>query len=120
MNYQRLDYQTLNHESRESHEWDHKNLVLVGFQVVAARSEVGSIVITTNRPFREWGALFDVDNTLATALIDRLMHHGEGIVVQAQPSCWVIPAVGSLKSGPVLAPGSDPESASNSAWGASS
>jgi len=52
------------------------------FQVVAARYEVGSIVITTNRPFREWGKLFDVDNTLATALIDRLMHHGEAIVIQ--------------------------------------
>jgi DNA replication protein DnaC len=52
------------------------------FQVVAARYEVGSIVITTNRPFREWGKIFDVDNTLATALIDRLMHHGEGIVIQ--------------------------------------
>jgi DNA replication protein DnaC len=52
------------------------------FQVVAARYEVGSIVITTNRPFREWGKTFDVDNTLATALIDRLMHHGEGIVIQ--------------------------------------
>jgi DNA replication protein DnaC len=52
------------------------------FQVVAARYEVGSIVIFTNRPFREWGKLFDADNTLATALIDRLMHHGEGIVIQ--------------------------------------
>ncbi len=52
------------------------------FQVVAARYEAGSIVITTNRPFREWGKILDVDNTLATALIDRLMHHGEGIVIQ--------------------------------------
>jgi DNA replication protein DnaC len=52
------------------------------FQVVAARYETGSIVLTTNRPFREWGALFDVDNTLATALIDRLMHHGEGLVIK--------------------------------------
>jgi len=52
------------------------------FQVVAARYETGSIVLTTNRPFREWGNLFDVDNTLATALIDRLMHHGEALVIQ--------------------------------------
>ena len=52
------------------------------FQVVAARYEVGSIVITTNRPFREWGKIFDVDNTLATALIDRLMHHGEALVIK--------------------------------------
>jgi DNA replication protein DnaC len=52
------------------------------FQVVAARYESGSIVLTTNRVFREWGALFDVDNTLATALIDRLMHHGEALVIK--------------------------------------
>jgi DNA replication protein DnaC len=52
------------------------------FQVVAARYESGSIVLTTNRTFREWGALFDVDNTLATALIDRLMHHGEALVIR--------------------------------------
>jgi DNA replication protein DnaC len=52
------------------------------FQVVAARYETGSIVLSTNRPFREWGNLFDMDNTLATALIDRLMHHGEAIVIQ--------------------------------------
>ena len=52
------------------------------FQVVAARYESGSIVLTTNRAFREWGTLFDVDNTLATALIDRLMHHGEALVIR--------------------------------------
>jgi DNA replication protein DnaC len=52
------------------------------FQVVAARYEAGSIVLTTNRSFREWGTLFDVDNTLATALIDRLMHHGEALVIK--------------------------------------
>jgi len=52
------------------------------FQVVAARYESGSIVVTTNRAFRDWGAIFDVDNTLATAMIDRLMHHGEAIVIR--------------------------------------
>ena len=52
------------------------------FQVVAARYESGSIVITTNRPFRDCGRIFDVDNTLATAMIDRLMHHGEAMVIQ--------------------------------------
>jgi DNA replication protein DnaC len=39
-------------------------------------------VITTNRRFREWGTILDVDNTLATALIDPLMHHGERIAIQ--------------------------------------
>ena len=54
------------------------------FQVVAARYECGSIVITTNRIFREWGKIFDVDNTLATAIIDRLMHHGEAVVIEGE------------------------------------
>jgi DNA replication protein DnaC len=54
------------------------------FQVVAARYECNSIVITTNRAFREWGKIFDVDNTLATAIIDRLMHHGEALVLQGK------------------------------------
>jgi DNA replication protein DnaC len=54
------------------------------FQVVAARYECGSIVITTNRTFRDWGKIFDTDNTLATAIIDRLMHHGEAIVIDGR------------------------------------
>ena len=52
------------------------------FQVVAARYESGSIALTTNRAFRDWGKIFDVDNTLATAMIDRLMHHGEAFVIR--------------------------------------
>ncbi len=54
------------------------------FQVVATRYESGSVVVSTNRAFRDWGTTFDVDNTLATAMIDRLMHHGEPIVIQGE------------------------------------
>jgi DNA replication protein DnaC len=54
------------------------------FQVVAARYENGSIVLSTNRRFKEWGAILDSDNTLATAMIDRLMHHGEAIVISGK------------------------------------
>ena len=54
------------------------------FQVVAARYETGSMVVSTNRKFGEWGKIFDVDNTLATAMIDRLMHHGEAIVIEGE------------------------------------
>lgn len=54
------------------------------FQVVAARYESGSIVLTTNRIFKDWGTVFDMDSTLATALIDRLMHHGEALVIQGK------------------------------------
>ena len=45
------------------------------FQVVAARYESGSTVLTTNRAFKDWGKIFD------TAMIDRLMHHGEALVI---------------------------------------
>ena len=52
------------------------------FQVVAARYETGSIVLTTNRILKGWGTLFDENNIQATALVHRLMHHGEAIVIQ--------------------------------------
>jgi DNA replication protein DnaC len=52
------------------------------FQVVAARYEQGSIAITTNRPFNRWGDIFDVDKTLASAMIDRLMHHGDALLIK--------------------------------------
>ena len=54
------------------------------FQVVAARYEEGSIVISTNRAFKDWGAIFDVDTTLASAMIDRLMHHGEALKIEGK------------------------------------
>jgi len=54
------------------------------FQVVSARYEAGSIVMTTNRPFKDWGTMLDVDPTLASAMIDRLMHHGEAIVIEGR------------------------------------
>ncbi|MCD6158411.1 MAG: IS21-like element helper ATPase IstB [Euryarchaeota archaeon] len=46
------------------------------FQVISSRYECGSIIITTNRAFRDWGKILNNDNTLASATIDRLVHHG--------------------------------------------
>jgi len=46
------------------------------FQVISDRYECGSIVVTTNRAFRDWGNILNNDNTLASATIDRLIHHG--------------------------------------------
>jgi DNA replication protein DnaC len=44
------------------------------FQVVSRRYERGSIVLTSNRGFGDWGAVF-ADQTVATAILDRLLHH---------------------------------------------
>ena len=44
------------------------------FQLVSRRYERGSIVVTSNKNFSEWGQVFG-DNVLASAILDRLLHH---------------------------------------------
>jgi DNA replication protein DnaC len=52
------------------------------FQVISARYECGSIVLTTNKPFKQWATIFNNDSTIASAGLDRLLHHAETIVVE--------------------------------------
>ena len=47
------------------------------FQLVNARYEKGAMILTSNRGFAEWGELFG-DPVVATALLDRLLHHNDG------------------------------------------
>lgn len=54
------------------------------FQVISNRYECGSIVVTTNRAFRDWGAILNSDNTLASATIDRLVHHGMLVQIKGE------------------------------------
>lgn len=51
------------------------------FNVISHRYERGSVVLTTNRPFKDWGKIFH-DNTLASAIIDRLVHHSDVIKIE--------------------------------------
>lgn len=44
------------------------------FQLISIRYEKGSIILTSNYNFDEWGKVFD-DNVVASAIIDRLVHH---------------------------------------------
>jgi DNA replication protein DnaC len=62
---------------------DRKGADLI-FQVVSSRYEQGSVVLTTNRPFKQWGTVMNQDNTLASALIDRLGHHAEVVVIEGK------------------------------------
>jgi DNA replication protein DnaC len=50
------------------------------FQLVAARYEQGSILVTSNMPFGRWGEIFS-DDIVAAAMIDRLVHHAEVITL---------------------------------------
>lgn len=53
------------------------------FQVISKRYERGSIVLTSNLAFKEWGKIFS-DNTTASAIIDRLVHHAEIIKIEGE------------------------------------
>jgi len=50
------------------------------FQLIAHRYEKGSIIITSNKAFSEWGQVF-TDEALATAILDRLLHHCDVISI---------------------------------------
>jgi DNA replication protein DnaC len=55
------------------------------FQLVNARYEKGAMILTSNRGFAEWGDVFG-DPVVATALLDRLLHHA--IVIQIEGSSY--------------------------------
>jgi len=54
------------------------------FQVISQRYERGSTVITTNRAFKQWPEVFNNDSTLTSALLDRLLHHAESVVIEGR------------------------------------
>jgi DNA replication protein DnaC len=53
------------------------------FQLVARRYERGSIMLTTNQPVTEWGQVFG-DETIAAAILDRLLHHSHTLVIKGE------------------------------------
>lgn len=54
------------------------------FQVISLRYEQGSIMITSNRAFKEWPKMFNNDSTLTAAILDRLLHHAETVVIEGK------------------------------------
>jgi len=54
------------------------------FQVIAARYEKGSLIVTSNLPFGQWDATFAQDATLTAALLDRLLHHARIVPIAGE------------------------------------
>jgi len=54
------------------------------FQIISQRYERGSIVLTTNKVFKQWSSIFNNDSTLASAILDRLLHHAETVVLEGK------------------------------------
>ena len=51
------------------------------FQLISARYERASVIVTSNKPFGRWGEVFG-DATVAAAMIDRLVHHAEVVALK--------------------------------------
>jgi DNA replication protein DnaC len=54
------------------------------FQIISLRYEQGSLIITSNRAFRDWPQIFNNDSTLTSAILDRLLHHAETILIDGK------------------------------------
>jgi DNA replication protein DnaC len=54
------------------------------FQVISQRYEQGALVITSNRAFKDWPEIFNNDSTLTSAILDRLLHHAETVIIEGK------------------------------------
>lgn len=53
------------------------------FQLVSGRYERGSIILTSNKSYGEWGSVFG-DPVLASAILDRLLHHSTTVNIRGE------------------------------------
>ena len=51
------------------------------FQLISRRYERGPVILTSNQSFANWGEVFG-DRVIATAILDRLLHHGITVTIR--------------------------------------
>lgn len=54
------------------------------FQIISHRYERGTTLITTNRVYKQWPSIFNNDAVLTSALLDRLLHHAQTVVIEGK------------------------------------
>jgi DNA replication protein DnaC len=54
------------------------------FKVVCCRYEKGSIILTSNKSYGQWGEIFGGDSVIASAILDRLLHHSTTINIKGE------------------------------------
>jgi len=54
------------------------------FQVFSQRYETGSTILTSNQAYKNWPKVFNNDATLTSAVLDRLLHHAETVVMEGR------------------------------------
>ena len=55
------------------------------FELVSERYEKGSMILTSNKSYGDWGTIF-ADNVIASAILDRLLHHSTTINIKGESS----------------------------------
>jgi DNA replication protein DnaC len=79
------------------------------FEIIMRRYEVRSTIMTSNRPLEDWGKLLG-DVPMATAILDRFLHHAEVISITGKSYRL------RQKTGPASVPkGNDPKKADKAA-----
>lgn len=54
------------------------------FQVISQRYEKGSIILTSNKVYKNWTEIFNNDASITSAVLDRLLHHAETAIIQGK------------------------------------
>src|ERR1700686_3667771 len=54
------------------------------FQIISQRYERAPMVITTNRAYKHWAQIFNNDSTLTSAILDRVLHHAETVIIEGK------------------------------------
>ncbi len=54
------------------------------FQIISHRYERGATLLTTNRTYKQWAAIFNNDATLTSALLDHLLDHVETVLIEGK------------------------------------
>lgn len=54
------------------------------FQIISQRYERGSTILTTNKAYKKWSEIFNNDAGVTSAILDRVLHHAETIVIEGK------------------------------------
>jgi len=54
------------------------------FQIISQRYERAPMLITTNRAYKHWSQIFNNDSTLTSAILDRVLHHVDTVVIEGK------------------------------------
>jgi DNA replication protein DnaC len=54
------------------------------FQIISQRYERGSLVITTNKAYKNWPEIFNHDAGITSAILDRVLHHADTVVIEGK------------------------------------